>query len=185
MSVSALPGTSPISVSISSTIARTWLGRSVGLDIVVGWYDAAASSGSSVMGPSGGGRGSARHGPTRAEPAGRERIERAGLRPAQPRPRVLAERWAVISALLQDHQPPSERRDPPADLVVDGCREREVTDGVEAVRVESERHDDDGTGDVGDRRARAVDGLEIVRVRCPGPEGQIEVLPRPLAFAGL
>ena len=44
----------------------------------------------------------------------------------------------MIAALLEDDQPATERRDAPADLVVDLGGEREIADRVEPVRIEAE-----------------------------------------------
>src|SRR5262245_1387981 len=69
--------------------------------------------------------GSARDGATIAEPCRRHRIERPALDTAQPRSGVLAERRAVIAALLDGHQTAPEPGDPAADLVVHVRREGE------------------------------------------------------------
>ena len=91
----------------------------------------------------------------------------------------------MVAALLEDHQPAAERRDPPADLVIDIGGQREVPDGVESVRVEPERHHDDGPRHGGDRLAGSVRGVEVVLVGGAAAQRDVQVLARAFALARL
>ncbi len=91
----------------------------------------------------------------------------------------------MVTALLQDHQASPEGGRAPPDLVVDIGRQGERPDRVEPVRVEPERDDDDRTGRRGDRLECLVDGPEVLVVRRPGRERDVQVLPCPVALARL
>src|SRR4051812_13201934 len=142
---------SPISVSISSTIWRTWSGSFVlgGLDIA-GWISAVGARSYARSGDALDRAALAR------EAGGGNGIVRPALRATQPRSRVLPERGPVVAALLEDHEASAQRRDPPTHLVVDGRRQREVADGVLPERVEPQRHHDDRPGAPGNRLQPAV-----------------------------
>src|SRR4051812_28321688 len=168
-------GSSPISVSISSTMARTWSGRFAWV-VIVG--DGTRGSGGMVPGPL-----SIRA--VRAEPAGRQRVVGAPLGAAQPGPRVRTERRPVVATLLEDHEPPAESGGSPAALVVDRGREREVTDRIVAVRVEPERHDHDIARRGRDRLEPAVQRDDIGLVVGAGRERQVQGRAAPLPLAPL
>src|SRR5688572_16810491 len=104
---------------------------------------------------------------------------------AKPCTSVLAQRGAVVAALLEDHEPSAQARDPTPDLVVDGRRQGEVADGVEPVRIEPERDDDHRARDGCDGLERAIRRLQVVVVRGTGSQGDVEVLARAVTFAGL
>ena len=91
----------------------------------------------------------------------------------------------MVAALLEDDQAPAGRGDPPPDLVVDVGGQGEVADRVEAVGVEPERDDDDRTRHGHDRLERPVDRGQVLLVGRSGPERDVQVLPCPVALAGL
>ena len=80
-----------------------------------------------------------RRGPSRASnPGRRQRVVRRGPRRRAARPgRSRPSDGPVVAALLEDHEPPAQRRDPAAAFVVARGRQREVADRVVAVRVEA------------------------------------------------
>src|SRR6188472_3538498 len=119
------------------------------------------------------------------EPPGRQRIEGPALRASKPRPGVLAERWPVIAALLEDDEAPAKSRGPPADLVIDVGRQREVADRVEPVGVEAERDHDHRTRHGRDRLERPVRGGEVLVVGRARPQWDVQVLPGAIALTGL
>src|SRR5262245_13040838 len=166
---------SPISDSISSTRRRTCGGRSVGLVIwamVRGPADGRFASGLLAVRAE------------LAEARRRQRLVLAALGAAPPCPGVRPKRWPVVAALLEDHEPPAERRDPPAALVVDGRRQGEVADGVVAVRVKPERDDDHVAGRRRDLLEALVERREIAVVVDPGGQREVQVRAAPLALAG-
>src|SRR6478752_2623248 len=122
---------------------------------------------------------------TLAKTPGRQRIERPTLCTAQPGSCVLAERRPVVAALLEDDQAPAESGGPPADLVVDIGRQREIADRVEPVRVETERDHDHRTWHGRDRLERPVRGGEVFLVGRARPQRDVEVFPGTLALTGL
>src|SRR5262245_36923245 len=134
---------SPISDSISSTSWRTLGGRYVGL-VMSG--DGTRRAGRPV-------RSAVRA--VLPEAGRRQRLVLAALGTSQPCARVRAERWPMVAALLEDHEPATQRRRPAAALVIDGSRQREVPDRVVAVGIEPQRDDDH----VARRRGDLVEAL--------------------------
>ena len=127
-----------------------------------------------------------RHGELELDLGGHpRRVEVAALGAAEPGPGVLAQVADVVAALLEDDQALAERGDPPAALVVDGRRQREVADRVLAVGVEPERHDDDVARLVGDPRQAALERREVLLVGRARGQRDVEVRALALPLPGL